>query len=185
MAKGREGDSSGTTVRAFRDSDWESDVATLHGLYNEAFRYLWGFVPMSAQEFAHQAQTFRPFYKPSLIAIAEDDEGPVGFAVVLPDINEALSQLNGRLFPTGWIALLRGIRRIQSARFLLLGVLPGHRGRGIAPLMSERLSVEARRLGVMKADIALVQSSNRQMLHVVESMGCVPSRRFRLFSKDL
>lgn len=185
MANRRVAGQPGVRVRAVKDDEWDSEVKTLHRMYNQAFSDLWGFVPMSREEFLHQAESFRPFYEPSLVVIAEDGDGPAGFAVVLPDLNEVLSRLNGRFFPGGWLTLLRGMRRIRTTRFLILGVLPRARGRGIATLMSLQLARTAREKGVISSELALIQSSNRQMIHVVEAMGCGLARRFRLFGKEL
>jgi GNAT superfamily N-acetyltransferase len=173
------------SIRGFNETDWDAEIALLHRLYNQSFEGLWGFVPMSPQEFRSQAESFRPFFKPSLIAIAEDGSGPVGFAVVLPDINEVLHRIRGRLFPTGWITLFRGVRSIRTARFLILGVVPGHRGKGVAPLMSAHIASAARDIGIESAELSLVQATNKKMIHVVQSMGCPRTRRFRLMGKEL
>src|SRR5439155_199948 len=82
-----------------------------------------------------RAERFRLFVKPELAPIAEVDGAPAGFAVTLPDANEALAPLGGRLWPFGWLRLLRRIPRLRSARFILLGVRPEHRARGLGAFL--------------------------------------------------
>jgi len=175
----------GMILRTFDPRRWDAEVSLLHRLYNACFRDLWGFVPITEAEFFARAGEFRAFHDPELIVVAERNGVPVGFAFVLPDIHEALVHARGDLFPLGWLRLARAVRRIRSARLLLLGVLPEHHGRGIAPLLAGEVARTARRRGIRSAELSLVQVGNAPMRHVVEAFGCPRIRRFRLYSRSL
>jgi GNAT superfamily N-acetyltransferase len=176
---------SGVRIRSVDDGRWAREVALLHEAYNACFADLWGFVPMSRAEFEERARGFRPFYRAELVLLAESRERVVGFAVALPDVNEALKGLGGRLLPLGWLRLWRGMSRIRSARFLLAGVRPECRGRGLAVRLAHEMDTRARRLGLRSAELSLVQDTNRRVRRVVTAFGGVRVKTFRLYQKDL
>ena len=117
--------------------------------------------------------------------MAELGGEPVGFGLLLPDINEALSGLNGRLLPFGWLRLVRRVPRIESGRLILLGVLPPFTGRGLAALIADRMLEPALKLGLRRVELSLVLADNRPMRHVIEAFGCPKSKVFRLYEKTL
>jgi GNAT superfamily N-acetyltransferase len=178
-------DSGGLSVRAFDPGRWDDEVGLLRRLYNGCFRDLWGFVAMSDAEFRARAADFRAFYDPDLVLIAEREGTEVGFMLVLPDIHEALVHARGRLLPFGWLRLARAVRRIRTVRVVLLGVLPDHHGRGIAPLLAGEAARIVRGRGIRSGELSLIQAGNEPMLHVVEAFGCPRVRRFRLYRRDL
>jgi GNAT superfamily N-acetyltransferase len=164
---------------------WDDEVRTLHALYNESFEGVWGFVPVTVEEFAERAAGFRPFFDPDLLIIAEGESRAVGFALLLPDANEALAPLRGRLLPFGWLRLIRGMRRIRGGRFILIGVVPDLAGRGLAPILAAAIAEAARRLRLDPVEISLVAAGNRRMRHVVEAFGCPRVKTFRLYEREL
>jgi GNAT superfamily N-acetyltransferase len=172
-------------LRAFDEGAWDCDVRRLHAAYNECFDDLWGFVPMSWAEFESRARDFRVFYRPELVLLAERGPETVGFAVALPDANEALRGLNGRLLPWGWLRLWRRMGRLRTARALLVGVHPTYRGRGLAVRLAHEMHVRGRRLGLRQGELSLVQDENASMRRVVEAFGGAPIKTFRLYGKDL
>lgn len=184
-ARRRAGDLGRVLMRPADPRRWTDEVRTLFNLYNAAFDSLWGFVPMSWEEFSSKAAEFRPFYRPELVLIAEVDEQAVGFGLVLPDINAALHGMRGRLLPFGWLHLLRSVPRIDTARFILTGVLPAHTGKGIAALIAHEMIATGRRIGIRAGELSLVQQANAPMRHIIESLGCPRVRTFRLYERTL
>ena len=116
-------------IRAMDPARWDEEIATLYALYNESFPGVWGFVPMSFEEFSQRADSFRPFFRHELVILAEVDGAAVGFGLVLPDINEVLAAMRGRLLPLGWLRLIGRVPRIRTGCLILLGVYPAHTGR--------------------------------------------------------
>jgi GNAT superfamily N-acetyltransferase len=117
--------------------------------------------------------------------IAEVEGHAVGFALLLPDINTVLARLHGRLFPFGWLRLVRSTPQIRSGRFILIGVLPEFAGRGLAPVLAAEIQAAGRRLGLERVEISLVAGLNRRMQHVIEAFGCPRIKTFRLYRKIL
>jgi GNAT superfamily N-acetyltransferase len=184
-ARRRAGSHGRLVIRPFDAKHWEMENEKVWKLYNACFKDLWGFVPLSRLEYAERAEAFRQFYQPELALMAEFDGQPVGFGLALPDINEALTPLNGRLWPFGFIKLMRRIPRIGAARFILLGVLPEFRGRGLAALIAARMGESMIKHRIERVEVSLVHGSNRRMRRVIEAFGCQRVKTFRLFEQSL
>ena len=185
QASGHRGAAGRVRVRAANPSRWEDEVHTLHALYNGAFDGLWGFVPMTWEEFSARASEFRAFYKPELVLIAEVDGEPAGFGLALPDVNAALRRVGGRLLPLGWLRLVRDVPRLRTGRFILAGVLPRFVGLGVAPLIARAMADAGRRVGMEDVELSLVQATNSRMRRVIEAFGCPPCKTYRLYARAL
>jgi GNAT superfamily N-acetyltransferase len=185
MAAARGGATGGVVVRPVDTRRWDAECRTIHRLYNECFDHVWGFVPMTWEEFETQAAQFRPVLRPELVLVAEQRGDAVGFALALPDVNEALRPLRGRLWPFGWFRLLRSLPRIHGVRFILLGVRPGFTGRGIAVRLSAGVADGCRRLGVTHGEASLVRSSNDEVKRVIAALQSTPLKTYRLFQKRI
>jgi len=172
-------------VRPTDPRRWDAEVETLHKLYNACFANVWGFVPLRLDEFRHRAAGFRSYFRPELVLIAESRGQPVGFCVLLPDINEALRHVHGRLFPFGWLKLAIRARQVRTARFILLGVLPEFSGQGIAALIGHEAGQAARRIGMREVELSLILEGNDRVRHVVQVFGGRLVKTFRLFGKDI
>ncbi len=185
-AAARQANSTGKlVVRSFEAQRWTDENEKLWRLYNACFEDVWGFVPLSRREYMERAENFRRFYQPEMAVICEVDKEPVGFGLALPDINEVLMRLNGSLWPFGLLRLLREIKRIRAARFILMGVLPEFRGRGIAALIAARMGDVMLRHKIERVEVSLVQGGNKRMQRVIEAFGCQRIKTFRLFEKRL
>lgn len=172
-------------IRRSDPKRWIEEGHALLDTYNAAFTDVWGFVPLTWEEYLSRANEFRQFYRPELAQFAEVDGRIVGFGLALPDINEALQAVDGRLLPFGWLRLMRAVPRIRSARFILLGVLPDFVGRGIAPLLAHGIAEAAREAGIRFAELSLVDASNERVRHVIGAFGGRPVKTFRLFHKAI
>lgn len=184
-ARRRAGNAGRVRVRPANPRTWMKEIRTLFTLYNAAFDAVWGFVPMTWEEFSAKAEEFRPFYRPELALIAEVDGEVVGFGLVLPDINAALRGIHGRLLPFGWLRLMWTVPRLRTGRFMLTGVLPAHTGRGVAPLIAYEMAEAGRKIGMREVELSLVQQSNAPMRHVIEAFGCPRNRTFRLYQRAI
>jgi GNAT superfamily N-acetyltransferase len=172
-------------IRRSEPGRWAEEIRLLHALYHAAFADVWGFVPLTWDEFEQRAERFRRFYRAELAVFAEREGAPVGFALALPDINVALRGLRGRLWPFNWLRLAWRVRRLHSVRVILLGVVPGATGAGVAPLLGMELVRAARDLGIVQAELSLVHQDNQSMQHVIEAFGGIPTKTFRLMERRL
>ncbi len=114
----------GATLRKINMAAWDTEVALAGQLYNAALAHLPDFTPLPAAEFAAFAAAFRPILNPDAALIIEVAGWPVGYALALPDFNEALQHANGRLFPCGALKLWWYGRRLHRLSFKILMMLP-------------------------------------------------------------
>lgn len=167
------------------------EIDQLRGLFNAAWAENWGFVPFTEAEFADLGETLRLLLPEDYVQIAELDGEPVAFIVGLPNLNEAIRDLNGRLLPAGWIRLLWRLkgRRLRSARVALMGVLPRLQGTPLGSALAfsviSALQAPMRRDGVQWVEMSWILEDNtgmRSMLELVESR---IYKRYRLYTKTL
>ena len=172
-------------IRTIDLANWDREMETVRDLYNAAFEPVWGAVPITAEEFTARAIPLRRAIDPSLVLIAEHRGSPVGFALCLPDVNEALIHANGRLLPFGWLALLRHGSHIKTARFILLGVRPNHGQPGLGVLLAYRAREAVRAAGYTRLELSLVQAANDKVRRVIDAFSCSISKTYRLYAKKL
>jgi GNAT superfamily N-acetyltransferase len=125
----------GITLRVLDMKLFDEELEEAKKVYNKAWQKNWGFVPMTDAEFDKLGADLKQVLDPHLAVIAEIDGEPVGVVVAVPNVNQVLKHLNGRLFPIGWIKALWYARKVNQARLMILGVVEEHRGRGIESLL--------------------------------------------------
>ena len=127
------------TIRSFNERDFDAEVQRCNTVYNGAMEHNWGFVSLTEAEFRYMAGRLKELAEPKMVLLAEVDGYPVGFSITLPDMNEAVRPLNGRLFPYGLpinvVRFLWRRRHIKTARMIVLDVLEKYRRRGIAEML--------------------------------------------------
>ena len=119
-------------------------------VYGAAWQRNWGFVPMTREEFFLMGKEMKMILKPELVLIGEVGNRVVGFALALPDVNQALKPANGSLFPTGLLKILYYQRLIKSVRVLALGVVEEYRASGLAAAFYATLVRNAQEVGLRR-----------------------------------
>ena len=116
----------GIVCRNFRKKDLQAEVTRFLEVYNSAWERNWGFVPLNEEEVRHYAKDLKPVLDENWAMVAESkDTGEVvGAALTLPDFNQVLAKLNGRLLPFGWITALRAKSKIDAVRVIVLASSP-------------------------------------------------------------
>ncbi len=180
----------GVKVRPFRMNDFEAEVKLCNEVYSAATERNWGFVKASDAEFLHLAKQMARITVPEQVLIAEVDGKPVGFSITLPDLNEAIKPLGGRLttfgLPIGLVRLLFRARRIKTARMMVLDVLEGYRRRGVGELLILRTLDHGRRaLGYTCAELSWTLEDNTAVSRTIESVGARPYKRYRIYERFL
>jgi hypothetical protein len=121
----------GLTVRHLDMSRFNEDLQAVRTIYNEAWEKNWGFVPMTDEEIDFMAKKLKPLIVPAIVNLAFVDGEPAGFAMGLPDYNQVLKVMNGRLTPWGALKAIRTAKKIRTGRCITLGVREKFRKRGI------------------------------------------------------
>ena len=112
------------SIRSLRKSYFDEDLKIIEDIFNDAWLENWGFIPFTEAEFKQLGKDFKLIVDFELIKIAEVDGVPGAMLVVMPNINEAIRDLNGKLLPFGWIRLLwrLKVRHPETVRIPLMGV---------------------------------------------------------------
>jgi GNAT superfamily N-acetyltransferase len=175
----------GVRVRQLDVNNFEKEVDSFIDLSNQSLIENWGYSPVTDDEVRAMARDLKPVLHPRAVLFAEDsDERLIGFAVALPDVNRILKGLNGRLFPLGWLKLIVQLPRLTHYRMFALGVIPEYHGKGIDSLMYRAL-YESCYSQDLKMEINYVLEDNAPMNNAILKLGAVPSRRYRVYQKDI
>jgi GNAT superfamily N-acetyltransferase len=175
----------GLTIRPFDKADFDREIERVRDLYNGAWEANWGFVPFTAHEFDHLAKQLKPVADFDLIAFVEVKGETAGFAIALPDLNQALKHMNGSLFPFGWAKGLWYGRKIDALRVLTLGVLPKYRRTGAAELLYLYLLRAGVRKGIRSGELSWILEDNLAMRTPMEKLGAEVTKRYRLYDRAL
>lgn len=179
-------DEHGITIRSMRRSDMAAEMSRFHEVYNEAWGENWGFVPITEDEVEFHAKTLKLVLDEDWAMIAETADGEVvGAALTLPDINQVLARMGGRVFPTGWYRFLRGRKKIDQVRILALGVKKAWQHTGVAAALYVRHIQTTDPDGVMKGDAGWILETNEPMNRALEGMGGEVTKKFRVYEKAL
>lgn len=181
----------GVTVRRIDTRRFDEEILKLRDIFNDAWTDNWGFVPFTAAEFTAMGQELRFLLSPDLIQIAEIDGEPAAFIVALPNINEAIRDLRGKLFPMGWLKLLwrLKVRHPRSARVPLMGVRKKFQhtrlGPGLAFLIIDAARAQLHKRGVTDVELSWILEDNAGMRSIIESIGGRAYKRYRVFERQL
>jgi hypothetical protein len=173
-------------VRTLNKNRFWDEVEIIQKIYNDAWSENWGFVPMTDAEFRHMARDLKMIVDPRVVLIAEKNGEPVAFSLAIPDLNQALKKINGRLFPFGLPLLLYHARRIRQVRVLALGIakkLQNWNGIGAALYYeSFRRGVAA---GYRRCEFSWTLETNDLINRSMRLFGAHPYKRYRIYKKDL
>jgi GNAT superfamily N-acetyltransferase len=161
----------GITLRFLDMKLFDEELGEAKKVYNKAWQKNWGFVPMTDAEFDKLGADLKQVLDPHLAVIAEIDGEPVGVVVAVPNVNQVLKYLNGRLFPIGWIKALWYARKVDQARLMILGVVEEHRGRGIESLLIFETFKAAIQNGYQGMEMSWILENNDMMNRVVQNLG--------------
>jgi len=171
----------GVHVRPINMKDFNGEVARVWEIYNKAWIRNWGFIPMSREEFFAMGKEMKQILKPDMVLIGEVGDRVVGFALALPDINQALKPAGGNLLPTGLFKILYYQRLIKNVRVLALGVVEEYRTSGLAAALYATLVRNARRLGYGDCEMSWILEDNVLMNRSLEVMGAKRYKIYRIY----
>ncbi|QNM82004.1 N-acetyltransferase [Sphingomonas sabuli] len=179
-------------IRKVDKSRFKEEAALILSLLNDAWSDNWGFVPLTESEIAYAGKKLKPIIYEELVRIAEYDGEPVAFMITLPDINELIRDLNGELFPFGFVKLLWRLRkpRTTRARVPLMGVAKKLHGTRTASQLAFMLIEFIRRdavgkFGIQTGEFGWILEDNTGMLSIAELPGAHVNHRYRIYEKAL
>jgi hypothetical protein len=173
------------SIRKLNLPDLDSEVKRIEEIYNNAWEYNWGFVPMTTEEFDYAKKSLKSIVDPDYVFFAEVNGVPAGFSLSLPDFNQVLKRLNGRLFPFGIFKLISGKKKIDLIRVVIMGVKHEYQKRGIDSVFYLETIKEGVRKGVKGAEISWILEDNTVMRQTIEKLGGTIYKTYRVYSKSI
>jgi len=142
-------------------------------------------IPPTEEEMLALCKDLAKFIPPGFVQMAFSDGEPVGFSVTMPDYNQVLKRINGRLFPIGWLKFLLYKNKINRTRVFLLFVVPKFQSKGVPEALFIELLRCAREKGYVFAEGSTININNKKMCREAEAVGGVLYRKFALFKKKI
>jgi hypothetical protein len=178
-------------IRQVDRSQTPAELETMRTIFNDAWSENWGFVPFTKKEFAAVGKELFMIVPRDFTWIAEADGEPAAFIVLLPNLNEAIADLDGRLLPFRWIKLLWRIkvRAPKTGRIPLMGVLHKYQNTRLGPALAflaiQALHEPAISRGMKKVEMSWILEQNQGMRNILEKIGSRVSKTYRMYRKEL
>ncbi|MBV9423541.1 MAG: hypothetical protein JOZ98_11560 [Solirubrobacterales bacterium] len=176
--------SHGIRIRRMSRRHLRRDLDEFAKVYNAAWARNWGFVPYTKEDLDAYALDLQLVFDRDWFLIAYNDQETVAAAITIPDVNQVLRKMNGRLLPLGWWYYLNRKRIIDRLRVGFLGVLPAYEHTGAAAaLYMEQFDTAARTRADWWGEAGWTLETNRGMNRGLEAMGGRVVKRFRVFER--
>jgi GNAT superfamily N-acetyltransferase len=176
----------GITIRRMSRRSLRKDMDRFAEVYNAAWSENWGFSPYSKRDLDVYAQEMQLVFDRNWFMVAETPEGDTAaVAITVPDVNQVLEKMNGRLLPLGWWHYLRKGKTIDRVRVGFLGVKPEYQHTGVAAKLYVEHFDTATRVQQKWGEMGWILETNRNMNRAMEAMGGRVVRRFRVYERDL
>ncbi len=175
----------GLTVRPLNIKDFKKELEAFKDIYNSAWSHNWGFVPMTDEEIDSAAKRLKSLIVPDLVIMVEVDGRPVAVLLALPDYNQVLKKINGRLGPVGIMKFVWYSRKISDIHVWAMGVKEEYRRKGIEGLLYLESFKAAMRKGYRHAEMSWVLEDNVLMQKGCELMGGRLYKKYRIYEKKI
>ncbi len=179
-------------LRSIDKSKLRAELGTIMSIYNETWAGKWAYVPLTKEELDKAAKDMSLVLDPDIAFIADIDGEPAGMCIMIPNINEAIADLGGSLFPFGWAKLLwrTQVKHPKSARLILLGVREQYRKNvkrygGLSAAMYVEVSKRGRAKGYEWAELGWTREDDAPINLGIRSMGAKVYKTYRVFEKKL
>lgn len=178
-------------VRRMDRANLERDVRIVMDIFNDAWSENWGFVPLTEAELAKMAADMKLILDPELTRIAEIDGEPAAFTVALPNINEAIRDLDGKLFPFGVAKLLYRLKvqKVKTLRLALLGIRRKYRHirqyAGLSTYLYVDMNESARKMGVRMGELSWTLEDNGPVNVGIKMMGGTVYKKYRVYEGEV
>jgi hypothetical protein len=168
-------------IRPINLRRFDEEIHIIKDIYNDAFSKNWGFVPMTDAEIDDLARKLKPLIVPELVFFAYCENEPIGFSVSLPDYNQVLKHLNGKIGLLGALKSLYYLRKIKTIRWILLGVKHPFQKKGAEGLLYIETFRRGMEKGYPQAECSWILEDNLLMQHAIEAAGGKKYKIYRVY----
>ena len=154
--------------------------------YNKAFVPLYGFSPLNQRQIESYVNQFLPMINFDLIAIVVNNEDKVvAFAITMPNVSLALKKCGGKLFPFGFLHILKALKSYEFVDMLMIGVVPEYQQKGLNAVIFDHLNTNFIKLGVKKVVANPQLDNNSAVQNIFDYYQGKPFMTRRCFIKEL
>ncbi len=161
--------------------DFNNELKKVKYVYNKAWEPNWGFIPLTDEELDAMAKDLKPLAEPSLVLFGEIDNKTVGFALVMLDYNQIIKELDGKLFPFGFIKLMTQKKKIKWCRIITLGIIPDFQKKGLDSVFYWEIVNRAAKLGVHLGEASWILEDNDMMNRGAHAMNGEIYKKYRIY----
>ena len=173
------------SFRSPRKAALRSEAHRIAEVYNEGWRNNWGFVPWTYAEMDHLVRSLVRLADLDLVLFAEEEGRTAGFAFALPDYNQVLARMNGRLLPFGIFRFMARRRAITGVRALVFGVKPEYMHSGLAYLLYDEFEKAIIRKGYEWCELSWQLEDNHAINRFAASIGAALYKKYRIYEKRI
>lgn len=169
----------------------DAEIALIRDILNDAWAENWGFVPITTAELEDMAAIFKYLLPPDAFVFAEYQGEPIGFGMMLPNLNEAIRDLNGKLLPFGIIKLLWRLkaRKVRTGRMALMGVRRRWWSSPVGAIAALMIIQTAKCSDFsspgLKGELSWILDSNVRIKQLLAQFGATITKRYRIYQKPL
>jgi GNAT superfamily N-acetyltransferase len=175
----------GVRIRPMSRLHLRRELDDFADVYNSAWSRNWGFVPYSKKDLDAYAFDLQLVYSRDWFMVAEVDGQTAAIAITVPDINQVLKKMRGRLLPLGWWYYLNKSRIIDRVRVGFLGVKPEYEHTGVGAALYLAQYEAGERTRQKGGEMGWILETNNSMNHSMEALGGRVVKRFRVYERLL
>lgn len=176
------------TVRMVRRQQLDQELSKMREVYNAAWAQNWGFVPLSEAGINHLAKRLVPLFREGLVWLAETPDETVAFMLAVPDLNQAIQPLKGRLLSPGLVKFapyLFGWKDFTRARVVTLGIKKKYRGLGIESVILHEALKCGVKMGLQEGEASWILEDNYPVQRVIELFGGKAYKTYRIYERTM
>lgn len=178
-------------IRPLNKADIKNEIKIIMEIFNDAWSDNWGFIPFTDAELQALASNLKMLVKSEAVQIATYRGENAAFIVTLPNLNEWIAGMNGRLLPFNWIKLVGKLisKKSDSFRVPLMGVgkkfKDGVLGSALSIGLSKTVAEFHRSQGAKRGEMSWILEDNMGMRHILEMIGATAYKTYRIYEKKL
>jgi len=179
------------STRPLNMANLEGELDSIFTIFNDAWSRNWGFVPFTRDEYLHLGKSMSKIASPELIRIASINGEDAGFIVLLPNLNEIIRDMDGRLLPFNWLKFLWRLKfhRFSTGRVPLMGVLRKYQdslaGAAICLSLIRDVLTETLKTSIRDVELSWILEENIPMRRIIEGLGASRYKTYRIFESDI
>jgi hypothetical protein len=181
----------GLELRGLDFKAYDKEISVMTEIMNDAWKNNWGFTPVTEAETLQLAKSLKPVVDKRMVYFATIDGEDAGFGVCLPNVNEAIRDLGGKLFPFGVLKLLWRLKvsGVKTGRVPLMGVkrkfARDFRGMLLPFILIDAMRKGARKAGIQKVEMSWILEDNKPMRGIIEAVDSRRYKTYRVYEKAL